>query len=139
MTIRSYIWGMRFCTFVALAALGMVIYFINPTRDEILGQTLFYISLFFSITGIATLFLFWLRRTFSKNETAVQENVRVSFRQGALVAAAVCLLLILQSFRLLVWWDGGIVVAGILLIELWFLSRQIIFLLFNSKFLISNF
>ena len=59
---------------------------------------------------------------FSKNKE-VQESVGVSFRQGALIAIAVCALLILQSFRLLVWWDGGIIVAGILLIELWFLSR----------------
>jgi hypothetical protein len=122
MTIRSYLWGMRLCSLVALAALGSVIYFVNPTSDAVLGQTLFYISLFFSITGIATLFLFWLRRTFSKNKE-VQESVGVSFRQGALIAIAVCALLILQSFRLLVWWDGGIIVAGILLIELWFLSR----------------
>jgi len=122
MTIRTYLWGMRFCSLVALAALVSVIYFVNPTRDEFLSQTLFYISLFFSITGIATLFLFWLRRTFSKNKD-VQESVGVSFRQGALVALSVCALLILQSFRLLVWWDGGIVVAGVLLIELWFLSR----------------
>ena len=122
MTIRSYLWGMRLCSLVALAALVSVIYFMNPTRDAVLGQTLFYISLFFSITGIATLFLFWLRRTFSKHKE-VQESVGVSFRQGALIAIAVCLLLILQSFRLLVWWDGGIIVAGILLIELWFLSR----------------
>jgi len=122
MTIRAYLWGMRLCSLVALAALASVIYFVNPTRDEIPGQTLFYISLFFSITGIATLFLFWLRRTFSKNKE-IQESVGVSFRQGALVATSVCALLILQGFRLLVWWDGGIVVAGVLLIELWFLSR----------------
>ena len=122
MTIRSYLWGMRFCSLVALAALVSVVYFVNPTSDAVLGQTLFYISLFFSITGIATLFLFWLRRTFSKNKE-VQENVGVSFRQGALVAISVCALLILQSFRLLVWWDGGMIVVMILLIELWFLSR----------------
>ena len=122
MTIRSYLWGMRFCSLVALAALVSVVYFVNPTSDAVLGQTLFYISLFFSITGIATLFLFWLRRTFSKNKE-VQESVGVCFRQGALIAITVCALLILQSFRLLVWWDGGIVLAGILLVELWFLSR----------------
>ena len=122
MTIRAYLWGMRFSTLAALAALGLVVKYINPIRDGLLGQGLFYVSLYFTVTGIATLFLFWLRRTFSKNG-AVQENVGVSFRQGALIAVAVCALLVLQSFRLLVWWDGGIVVAGVLLIELWFLSR----------------
>ncbi len=122
MTISAYLWGMRFCTLVALVSLGFVVYDVNPARDGIVGQSLFYISLFFSITGIATLFLFWLRRTFSKRE-AVYVNVGVNLRQGALVALTVCALLILQGFRLLVWWDGGIIVAGVLLIELWFLSR----------------
>jgi len=122
MTIRAYLWGMRFCTLLALTGLGFVIFFVDPERDGIPGQTLFYISLFFSITGIATLFLFWLRRNFSKDE-AVYANVGVSFRQGMLIAFCFCALLILQSFQLLVWWSGGIVVAGVLLIELWFLSR----------------
>lgn len=122
MTIRAYLWGMRICTLVALVSLGLVIYYINPERDGLLGQIMFYASLFFSITGIATLFLFWLRRTFSKSETA-HTYVGVNFRQGALIALAVCALLILQSFELLLWWDGGIVVVGVLLIELWFLSR----------------
>lgn len=122
MTIRGYLWGMRFSTFVALVALGLVVFYVNPFRDGILGQTLFYISLFFSITGAATLFLFWLRRRFANNET-VYLNVGVSFRQGMLVALAVSLMFLLQSFRLLVWWDGGLIVVGVLLVELWFLSK----------------
>jgi len=122
MTIRAYLWGMRFCTLLALAGLGFVIFFVDPEKDGILGRTLFYISLFFSITGIATLFLFWLRRNFSKDE-AVYTNVGVSFRQGMLIALCFCVLLILQSFQLLVWWSGGMAVVGVLLIELWFLSR----------------
>ncbi len=109
-------------TLVALAALGLVIRFVDPERDGILGQTLFYVSSFFSLTGLATLFLFWLRRRFSGNEV-VYENVGVSFRQGMLVALAVLGMLALQSFRLLVWWDAGLVITAILLIELWFLSK----------------
>lgn len=122
MTIRAYLWGMRLCTLLALVWLGLVVYFVNPLRDGLLGQMLFYVSLFFSVTGLATLFLFWLRRIFSK-ENDFEAYVGVSFRQGALIAATVCILLLLQSFRLLVWWDGGIVVAGVLLVELWFLSQ----------------
>ncbi|MDI6778527.1 MAG: hypothetical protein QMD77_05080 [Patescibacteria group bacterium] len=122
MTVRGYLWGMRFSTSVAVSALGLVIYSVNPLRDGILGQALFYVSLFFSITGLATLFLFWLRRRFANNET-VYLNVGVSFRQGMLVALAVCILFALQSFRLLVWWDAGLVIVGALLVELWFLSK----------------
>ena len=37
------------------------------------------------------------------------QNVGLSFRQGMLVALAVSAMFALQSFRLLVWWDAGIV------------------------------
>ncbi|MDD5489829.1 MAG: hypothetical protein PHP25_04080 [Candidatus Moranbacteria bacterium] len=122
MTVRSYLWGMRFSTLAALAALGAVVYYVDPIRDGLLGRALFYISLFFSITGLATLFLFWIRRRWNANEV-VYQNVGLSFRQGMLVALAVSAMLILQSFRLLLWWDAGIVIAGALLVELWFLSK----------------
>jgi hypothetical protein len=122
MTIYSYLWGMRMSTLVALASLGLVIRYINPFRDGVFGLTLFYISLYFSITGLATLFLFWIRRRFSKNEVAYT-NVGISFRQGMLVALAVTALFILQSFRLLLWWDAGLVIVAVLLMELWFLSK----------------
>lgn len=122
MTIRSYLWGMRLCTLVALVALISVIYFVNPVRDGVLGLTLFYVTLFFLITGLATLFLFWLRRHLAK-EISFETSAGISFRQGVFVAITVCLLLLLQSFQMLIWWDGGIVVVGVLLIELWFLSR----------------
>ncbi|OGI28319.1 MAG: hypothetical protein A2374_04685 [Candidatus Moranbacteria bacterium RIFOXYB1_FULL_44_23] len=122
MTVRSYLWGMRLSTLAALAALGAVVYHVDPIRDGILGQVLFYTSLFFSITGMATLFLFWIRRRWHANEMAYQ-NVGLSFRQGILVALAVCAMFVLQSFRLLLWWDAGIVVVGVLLVELWFLSK----------------
>ncbi len=122
MTIRAYLWGMRMCTLIALVSLGLVIRLIDPARDGILGQVIFYVSLFFSVTGIAAIFLYWLRRFFSRGNN-FEVGAGMSFRQGALVGLAVCLLLLLQSFQLLTWWDGGIVVAGVLLVELWFLSR----------------
>jgi hypothetical protein len=122
MTIRAYLWGMRITTLIALAALGLVVYYVDPVRDVILGQVLFYTALFFSLTGIATLFLFWIRRRFSRNEI-VYSNVGLSFRQAMIIAFAVVAMFILQSFQLLIWWDGGLVIAAALLIELWFLSK----------------
>ena len=51
-------------------------------------------------------------------------NVALSFRQGILLALLAVGLLILQSFRMLVWWDALLVVAGVFLIELYFLSKN---------------
>jgi hypothetical protein len=122
MTIRSYLWGMRMLALAALVALVFVVFYVDPERDGLFGRIFFYVSLFFFITGIATLFLFWIRRFFLKGD-ALEESVAISFREAVLIAIAVCATFVLQSFRLLVWWDVGIVVAGMLLIELWFLSR----------------
>lgn len=122
MTIRAYLWGMRTSTLVAAICLGLVIRYIDPIKDGLLGQVLFYVSLFFFVTGLATLFLFWIRRLFSKNETAYL-NVGISFRQGLLVALAITAMFILQSLKLLIWWDAGLVIVAALLVELWFLSK----------------
>ncbi|MDP1884608.1 MAG: hypothetical protein Q8L10_04540 [Candidatus Moranbacteria bacterium] len=122
MTIRAYLWGMRTSTLVAVICLGLVIRYIDPIKDGLLGQVLFYVSLFFFVTGLATLFLFWIRRLFSKNETAYL-NVGISFRQGLLVALAITAMFILQSLKLLIWWDAGLVIVAALLVELWFLSK----------------
>jgi hypothetical protein len=122
MTIRTYLWSMRLCTLAALVSLGLVIRFVDPVHNGLLGQAFFYASLFFSVAGLVAIFLYWLRRSFS-GEAEPEAGAGISFRQGALVALAVCSLLVLQYFRLLFWWDGGIVVTGVLLVELWFLSR----------------
>lgn len=122
MTVRSYLWGMRLGSLAALICFGLVINFIDPTREGVLGQTLFYITLFFSITGLATLFLFWLCRILTKEEV-LPKHMAISFRQGFLIALAVSGMFLLQSFRLLVWWDAGMVIAGVFLLELWLLSK----------------
>lgn len=122
MTVRSYLWGMRLSTLVALIGLGLVIDYVDPTRSGVLGQTLFYISMFFSVTGLAALFLFWLRRRFLRNEI-ILGDMGISYREGLLIASVVSAMFVLQSFRLLVWWDAGLVIAAVLLIELWFLSK----------------
>jgi hypothetical protein len=122
MTIRAYLWGMRMSTLVAMICFGLVTCYVDPVKDGLLGQVLFYVSLFFSVTGLSILFLFWLRRLFSKNETAYL-NVGISFRQGLLVALAITAMFILQSLKLLIWWDAGLVIVAALLVELWFLSK----------------
>ena len=52
----------------------------------------------------------------------VGSNIILSFRQGILVALLATSLLVLQGLRILLWWDGLLLVAGIFLIELYFIS-----------------
>lgn len=121
MTLNVYLWGMRISTILALLAWGAVIYYVDPSKTGILGQVLFYGSLFLALSGVFTIFFTWLRRKVNQDESFVY--IGMSFRQGLLLSLLVVILLIMQSFGVLVWWDGLLVVAALFLVELYFLSR----------------
>jgi len=123
MTLKTYIWGMRIITLFSLITLGIIIVYINPQSSGLLGIFLFYLVIFFALGGIFNLFLIFVRKKFLGNKTTAT-NVGLSFRQGILLAILCLVLLILQSYRILIWWDALFVVAGIFLIELFFLSRS---------------
>lgn len=122
MTLRSYLWGMRISTVLSIAAWIAVVYNVNPEEAGIVGQILFYLSLFLALAGIFILFLTWLRRKILGSDWAFA-HLGMSFRQGILLSALANMLLIFQGFRILTWWDGLLLVAGIFIIELYFLSR----------------
>jgi hypothetical protein len=121
MTLKSYVWGIRIINLISLCALALVFYFIDP-KAGMLGVILFYVILFFALSGIFNLILLRIREFFLGQEESVA-NVSLSFRQGILLALLVIALLVLQSLRALFWWDGLLVAGGIFLIELYFLTK----------------
>lgn len=123
MTLRSYLWGLRLSTlFIFVVWLGVIL-FTDPIELGVLAYILFYLTFFFWITGCAILALTWLwRRMAADAVTAVE--LGVSFRQGILIGCLVTLIVVMQQFRVLVWWDAILVTAAVLLIELHFLTRQ---------------
>ena len=68
-------------------------------------------------------FLFWLK---THNLTRRGKNSQVGdvFRQSFWLGLTGLALLILQQLRALFWWDGLLTVAGVFLVELYFLSRN---------------
>ncbi len=123
MTLKVYIWGMRIITLLSLIALGTVIFYVNPESAGIFGMVLFYLIIFFVLSGIFNLFLLFIRKKLLGKEV-VATNVGLSFRQGILLAIFCLIILILQSYRILVWWDALLSLGGIFLIELYFLNRN---------------
>ena len=123
MTLKSYIWGIRIITLISLVALGAVVYYIDPENSSLIGILLFYLVAFFVLSGIFNLILIFLRRKLLGNEMAVK-NIDLSFRQGILLAVMIIAIMILQSYQMLIWWDALLVVAGVFLVELYFLSRE---------------
>lgn len=121
MTLKSYIWGLRGINLISLSVLVLVIYFVDPEAG-VLGLIIFYLVLFFALSGVFNLILLTLRNLFLGHERALL-SVSLSFRQGILLGALGTALLFLQSFRLLFWWDAFLVAFGIFLVELYFLSK----------------
>jgi hypothetical protein len=105
------------------AAFIFVVRLVDYDSSGLAGKMLFFGSLFFALSGFFNLLLLWLRKNQVDAENAFS-SVGLSFRQGILLALFAVGLLILQSFRILIWWDGLLLLAGIFLIELYFVSRD---------------
>ena len=122
MTLKSYIWGMRISALLSLAALTLVIWYIDPTKAGLAGLILFYGSVFLFLSSIFVLFFTWLRKSDPLEKT--QANLSLSFRQGILMSLMTIGLLLFAQFRILRWWDGLLLVVATLLVELHFLTRR---------------
>jgi hypothetical protein len=123
MTLKAYIWVMRLFSLVSLIVFGLVLAYVDPEASALPGKLIFYFSLLLFLSSFLSLFLLFVRRKTLGEESAMDSS-GLSLRQGILLAVLVISLLILQSFRMLIWWDSLLVVAGIFLIELYFLSRN---------------
>lgn len=128
MTIKVFLWGMRLVTLLALAVGVALLLFTSPYQNQnpaekmYLHIILFNISLFFALTGLFSLFIYWLRKKAYGNEIQAA-HLGVSFRQGLLLALCLIVLMVLQSFRVLIWWDGLLALGAIMMVELYFLAR----------------
>jgi hypothetical protein len=123
MTLRSYIWVMRLMTLISAVALAFFVVRVNPEAPGFWAKPIFFLLIFLVLGGFFNLILLRLRKGMMDLETELS-NTSLSFRQGALLALFACGLLILQGFRILIWWDALLLLAGVFLIELYFLSRN---------------
>lgn len=122
MTLQRYLFGIAISTVFCFVAFGLICFYIDPFNTGLIGYLCFYASLFFGIVGFFTLVGFYLRLWFSRNEI-IFAHVGPAFRQAILMATIVIGCLVLQSFRLLTWWDAALFVASVVLLEFFFISR----------------
>lgn len=123
MTLREYLIGMLISTALCWFSWALIIVYIDPEKTNFLGFLSFYISFFFALIGTFTLVGFYLRVRFSRNEVLFA-HVSPSFRQAILLSIILIGCLLLQSLEILTWWDGGLFVASVGLLEFYFMSRR---------------
>ncbi len=124
MTLRQYLAIMSFATLLCTLAWGMVVWNVDPYRDSQLGLILFYITFFFSLMGIISLFSFGLYRLVTKSDYPLFRFVQKSFRNGVVGASFVLFLLILQVFNILNIWTGIMLLIVVLSISFFQLSSR---------------
>lgn len=128
MSIGAFLWGMRLVVLVGFMGAAGMIFSFTPYFDtksfeaNYFALGLFYLFLFMFLLGIFSSFLFRLKGSGGTCEEK-RTNAGVSFRQGLLLSFMVLGLLVLQSFRILVWWDGLLVIGAVMVVELYYLIR----------------
>jgi len=121
MSLKAILWGLGVSSALCWIAWFLTISNTNPEQGGQAAVLSFYLSLFAGLFGTVTLAGYAVRRVMSGNELKYT-LIRTSFRQGFLTAALVITLLLLQSARLLSWWDVALLVVTVVLLELYLRS-----------------
>lgn len=124
MTYSSYLAVIFFSSVVSWLSFYMVIERLDPFVNPVTAFVSISVTMFLALTGTFTILGFYLRLFWLKNSLYFY-NINVSFRQGVLLAFAVCIMLGFQAFRILNWWDGMIIVLVVAIIEFSFLSKRL--------------
>lgn len=121
MNWQSYLRGLLVSTLI----FGGILVFLNVATSPESGAVtvvLYLVSVFFFLMGIFAISGFLARRWWNHNEVLF-ENVKISLRQGFLLAGFIDTLLILRAFKVLNWVDGVILAISFILLEMYFKTR----------------
>lgn len=110
-------------TFFSLMAWLIVLFNLDPYESTKLSLPLFFLSFFFTLTGIFTIFLFFLKKWKSKNEVYLK-HLSISLRQGVLLSICTNISLALLMLNLLRIWNGLLIVFLILLLEFYLSGKD---------------
>lgn len=129
MTARTYLSLIILGSLVGWIAFTLVLISFDPcTAPGIItlchslatqSHILFFLSLTVALVSTFTLLGFLLRFWLHRSELYL-DHVRVSFRQGILLSACVLAALVLLTLEVLTWWTGFLLIAIIILIELYY-------------------
>ena len=128
MNLLTCLVGLVLISVVAGACLSAILVYFNPFTSGLLVFILFYFSLFIASALVFTL-IGWIIRIISKKRKSPllkKEAIyrfEVSLRQGMFLSAILIASLILQSQKILLWWNLLILMAVVGLSE-WWLSRR---------------
>jgi len=108
---------------VAFATFVIVLNNYNPYQSAQLIFVLFYFSLFLFLTSLISLIIFYTKIYVFKN-SMIYALFLPSLRQSAIISAGIVTMVLLQGLRLLDFWVGIPLLIVIILIELFFQTKN---------------
>ena len=119
MSFKKYISLLIFSTLFSLFSFLLVVTKINPENTNFIGFLIFYLTLFFTLSGTFSLFMIAMRWIFIKN-LAFFTNIKISLRQSLLFSSTIVSFLILKSINVLRWWNIILIIGIVVGVELFF-------------------
>jgi len=125
MKLAVFLTGLAISVLLSLACLAAILVYFNPAYANSLIFLLLYLSLFISSAGIFSLIGLLIRKISHRRVSASRASRQLwdSFRQGVFLSIILTIALILQSRRMVCWWNILILVGVIGLIEFWAMRR----------------
>lgn len=124
MTFKQYIFSMIAGTLLSLIGWAIVLTSIDPLTAGIFGFSLFYLSAFLSTVGLLAIFGLLLRIYVIRRKMMLAKQVAISTRQAVLLSAVAVGAMMLQSSRILTWWNSFFLIGGLTLIEFFVISLR---------------
>lgn len=116
MTFRAYMLFMGLGTLIAWLAWVIVLMNVDPQTTNVLGFTMFYVTLMVGLVGALTLVGISYRVLLLGRKDVLSREVKVSFRHAILLSMVSVIALALSAEKMLHWWVLVVLiaVAGIL-------------------------
>jgi hypothetical protein len=118
---RSALFGLFVLLIFAAGTLFLILTQVNPYDTEQNKIILFFASLFLVLLTLLTFMLYFLTSRMTDREPI--KNLGLAFRYSLWVSLIVCGLLALESLRVLTWWDGGLLILAVVMLELFLRSK----------------
>lgn len=94
---------------------------VDPFTSGKSALVFFLAFMFLSLSGLLTIPGYYFRMVIDKDKVSLN-NFVIALRQSILISTAIVGLLILKSMGSLAWWDGLLLIASLVFLEMFFRS-----------------
>lgn len=120
--LNTYLFSLFCGTLTALTVFLSIIITIDPGKTDVITKSAFFASLFLSTTGILSFLMLFVGSSILPRTPS--QLLYSAVTHASLVSFAFVLALVLQTMRVLGWWELFIIVLLVVIIELFIRSQK---------------